>query len=373
MATRQARVRGAIIATTAAAALGTGMIVFAAQSSAETTGSSTSPAKVKVMTTAPPPVGQAVKFAVFGQDYGKAMVTWSAPEAPAGVEFTGFRLWVISDDPAGRPPTETTTPPPPGAPGIKAAVASPTPPPTTEPPKPNVVRNLPADARVTVVTGLSERFNYTFHLVATSAKGETPDATATLRRTTVKLTAVPSTAVYGAPVTLTLQVVRAGDGPKAGEAVTLERRAAGSPDWGHVGNPRTGANLKWSVVTRPPTTTVYRTHFTGSKGMWPADDASATVTLRYLVSVKASTAKPKAGQKVTISGAVRPVKAGLKISLQRYAAGKWVTISGGVTRADGSYAIARTFTKGTWPLRVIAAGGTTIAYGTSGQVTLVVK
>ncbi|MBM2614368.1 fibronectin type III domain-containing protein [Actinoplanes sp. LDG1-06] len=353
MALGTTRVRGALIATTAATALGIGMIAFAAQSSAETNGSaagsSASPDRVQALTTLPPPVAPAVKFTVTGDARGVALVKWEAAETPSGVTFTSYSVYFYDTTPKGMPPTSPGGSPPP-----------------TQPPRPVASQNLPITARSAEFTGLNTGATYEVHVVAYGPQGMTTDSPKLLRTASAFLTTTPAIAVYGAPVTLS------GVTPRAGEIATLERLPAGTSTWIRVGALRTGADRKWTLVTRPAETTAYRVSNAGSEGTWPTT-MTRTVTVRYLVSVKASNTRPKPHQTITVTGAVRPIKAGVKVSLQRYSAGAWVTIAGSTLRADGSYSIAKAFAKGTWPLRVVAAGGGTLAYGTSSQVTVIAK
>lgn len=347
------RVRGAIIATTGAAALGIGMIVFAAQSSADTTRPAADGVKVEPMLTFPPTAAPPITFTVTGNAQGTARVEWDAAEAPSGVTFTSYSVWFIDTTPPTRPP------------GVPGSVP---PSPTAAPPLPTPVasQSLPVTARSAEFTGLSTAVTYEVHVRANGPQGVSGDSRKLLRTASAALTTTPATAVYGAPVTLR------GVTPKAGEVATLERRLAGTSTWTRVGAVRTGANRQWTLVTKPAGTTAFRVSNAGSDGTWPTT-MTRTVTVRFLVSVKASTTRPKANQKITVSGAVRPIQAGVKVSLQRRSGATWVTIAGGTLKADGSYAIGKAFAKGTWPLRVVAAGGGTLAYGTSGQVTVSVK
>ncbi|GAB2605459.1 hypothetical protein Aab01nite_00090 [Paractinoplanes abujensis] len=349
MAFGKVRVRGAIIATTAAALLGSGMIYFAAQSSAETT---TGAAPVRALFTPAPTVGKAVTFTVTGQVGGTALVEWSEVEATPGATFTGYTVWFQGHYLPAKP--------------IPGQTPVPSPTPTPGPPKPDALQSLPITARSATFTGLDPDREYSVFVVAQGPQGQTPAAPAALHVPNTGWNSAPVTVVYGSAVTLS------GTTPRAGETVAIERRASGTAAWTKVGSVRSDANLRWGLATKPAETTAYRVTYAGSQNYWGAT-MTKTVTVRYLVSVKVSTTKPKPNQKVTISGAVRPIKAGVKVSLQRKSGATWVTIAGSTVKPDGSYAIGKTFAKGTWPLRVIATGGTTLAYGTSGQVTLSVR
>lgn len=348
------RARGAIIATTAATALGIGTIIFAAQSSADTTRPSGGAVRVQPMLTYPPAVAPAVKFTVTGNARGTARVEWDEVEAPPGVTFNGYSVWFIDATPPARPtPVPGSVPP------------SPTPPPYM-PPTPVASQRLPITARSAEFPGLGTSVTYEVHVQASGSQGVSGDVPKSLRAVSPELTTTPATAVYGAPVTLR------GVTPKAGGTATLERRASGTSTWIKVATVRSGANRQWTLVTKPAETTAYRVSNAAGDGAWPTT-MTKTVTVRFLVSVKASATRPKANQKITVSGAVRPVKAGAKVSLQRKSGATWVTIAGGAVKAGGTYAITKPFAKGKWPLRVVVTGGGTLAYGASSQVTVTVK
>ncbi|MBM2622371.1 fibronectin type III domain-containing protein [Actinoplanes sp. LDG1-06] len=279
------------------------------------------------------PVGLKVK----GQPAGAALVEWSAPdigdaaEATPAREVTGYKVTV---NPVG------------------------------------ITQTVPADARSVTLTGLDADSNYAIAVQAVGRTGEGAPTSLPLTRTGLPITVTPATAPFGTPVTLSGRVLRNTAWATAGSEVLLESRALGETTWTPVGTVKTDAAGTWRLVTRPASTTAYRVSYPGAYGMWPALSAKTpTATVRYLVAVRATTVKSK----VTVSGAVRPVRAGTRVSLQRLTGGKWVTISGADTAADGSYAIPRTFAKGVWPLRVVATGGTTLAFGTSGQVTVTTK
>ncbi|MCY1143129.1 hypothetical protein OWR29_34470 [Actinoplanes sp. Pm04-4] len=353
MTIRQTRVRGMIIATVAATALGAGMMIFASQSSAGTTGQAAAEVTLRPMFTQVPPVAPAVELTVTGRSGGVALVEWTEGDRPDGVTFNHFYVSLYDATPPSLP-----TP----RPGV-----TPTPTPgSTLPPTPIASRELPATARSTQFTGLDPALTYGVRVWASGPKGQSGVAEQVLHKTTLAPSAAPATATAGASVTVS------GSGPRAGEPILIERRAAGTPTWTKVTTLKTGANLRWSLKTQQTVSTAFRATYAGSEGQWPAS-SSVTVTVRFAVTIKASTTKPKANQRITVTGAVRPAQAGAKVSLQRYAGGKWGVVAVSTVKAGGSYAIPKTITKGTWPLRVVATGGKNVAFGTSGQVTVVAR
>ncbi|MBU2664670.1 hypothetical protein KOI35_14295 [Actinoplanes bogorensis] len=340
------RLRGALIATGAATVAGIGMIVFAAQSSAETNGDA---AKVRALTTMPPPAAPAVAMKVTGLPGGVALVEWSEVQAPSGISFTGYRATI----------TDTTV----------VVVPGPTPTPTPTPPGPRPVlatQELPLTARSARFTGLDQTHQYALSVVAYGTQGQSGQNGTALNPNPVSVTAAPTSVVYGKPATLTIKTYR------ANQSVLVEKRAQGSPTWLPVKTVKSDVNGTATASVVPAEITAYRVTTPGELSTWPGT-ASTTVTARFSVTIKASATTIKPNQQITVTGTVRPVKAGTKASLQRKSGATWVTIASSAVKADGTYSIPKTFAKGTWPLHVVITGGTTVAYGTSGQVTVTAK
>jgi hypothetical protein len=281
----------------------------------------------------PEPPAMPVGVFVTGASGGKALVEWDDPYPPGGTPVTGYSVRV----------------------------------------SPGTTRTVAASARSITLTGLDNRTSYTIGVRATSARGDSLEKTLTLTPTSLPLTVKPTAITYGAAPVLSGQVIRGGAGPIAGAIVTLDQRPAGRTTWSRIGSTKTDRTGAWRSTVKPSTTTAYRVSYPGSYGMWAATSATPSATVRYAVKIKASTTRPKAKKKITINGTVRPVRAGVKVTLQRKVGSKWVTVTTVKTAKNGTYSIARAFTRGTWTLRVSAAGGSANATATSSTVTLRVK
>ncbi|WP_369077466.1 fibronectin type III domain-containing protein [Actinoplanes nipponensis] len=162
---------------------------------------------------------------------------------------------------------------------------------------PGVETTLAASARSLTLTGLDTRRAYTVGLRATSAIGDGAEKTVTLSPTALPLTVTPAAFGYGKSATLTGQVLR-GRAAIAGTTATLEQRAAGrnglEPD--HDGADRREGGLAGhgQAVGHDPRT---RIRYAGSSGAWGGDlGGRRRPTVRYTVTIKASTTRPKAGK-----------------------------------------------------------------------------
>ncbi|WP_328464520.1 M4 family metallopeptidase [Actinoplanes sp. NBC_00393] len=234
---------------------------------------------------------------------------------------------------------------------------------------PGTETTLPATARSLELTKLDIRRAYTIGVRATSALGDSAELTTTLTPTALPLTASPIAVSSGKPATLSGRILRGGRTAVTNTAVVLEQRPAGKTTWSYVLSTRTDAKGVWRAAVKPSTTTAYRVRYTGSAGMWPATSAAAAVTVRYTVTLKANKTKTK----VKLSGTAKPGRSGVKVTLQRKAGTRWVTVTTGKTVAGGAYSFTRTFKRGTWTLRVVVAGSAYNATVTSAAIKLKVK
>ncbi len=230
-----------------------------------------------------------------------------------------------------------------------------------------------ASARSVTFTGLDRNKSYTVGVRATSANGDGPEAVSKLTKTTLPLTSTATSIVSGRAVTLRGQVIRGGVGPIAGAPFVLQQRRAGQKTWSRVAAMSTDRTGAWSRAVKPTVNTAYRVTFAGSYGMFAAVSSIRTIAVKHAVTVKASTTTPKAGRKITISGVEKPARAGVKMTLQRLVGKKWVTVTTTRSAATGKYAFSASFRKGTWRVRVVAAGSTLNAAGTSATVKLTVR
>ncbi|MBW6439174.1 M4 family metallopeptidase [Actinoplanes hulinensis] len=276
------------------------------------------------------------------------------PAPPAGVSVTGGNgtALVTWTDPSPAPATPLT--------GYQVRVS------------PGTTQTLPPTARSTTITGLDTRKTYTIGVRAVSIVGDGPEQTVTLSPITLPLAVSPTATTYAGTVTLNGRIPRGGT-PIGGAVVYLDQRPAGAATWTRAATLRTDANGNWTRALKPATTTTYRVTYPGSSGMWPATSTTATATVRYAATVKAGTLKPKPGKKIKITGTVRPARPGVKVTLQRWSGGKWINVTNSKTTATGTYTFSRAFPKGTWTLRVVVAGGSYNATGTTRSIRLVAK
>ena len=235
---------------------------------------------------------------------------------------------------------------------------------------PGTATTLGLSIRSHTVSGLDPRKTYTFSVHATSKAGDGPAKTVTMTPTVASLSASTIAVTHGQTVTVRGKVLRGGS-PVTNTTAVLEQRRAGTNTWAPVSRVQLYSNGTWQATVRPTVTTAYRLRFEGGNGLWPSTSPTPWVGVRYAVSVKVSNAKPKAGQKISITGTVRPARGGTLITLQRAVGGRWVNLTTTRMYNNGNYAISRAFTRGTWTLRVVVAGGT--QNGTSGTGAFTVK
>lgn len=221
--------------------------------------------------------------------------------------------------------------------------------------------------------GLNVRQAYTIGVRATTSKGTGPEKTITLTPTTLAVTAAPTAVDHGKRVTLSGKVTRGGAAGAPGALMTLEQLPAGQRNWSRAATVKADAKGGWRHTVAPATTTAYRVKFAGSSGMWPATSATVTTTIRYAVTVTASTTRPKANKKIKITGTTKPGRAGVKVTLQRKSGSRWVTVTSAKTTASGKYSFSRAFKRGTWKLRTVVPGSAYNAGATSSTVKLKVK
>ncbi|GAA3918730.1 M4 family metallopeptidase [Actinoplanes auranticolor] len=231
---------------------------------------------------------------------------------------------------------------------------------------------LRASAKSLELTGLDTRKTYTIGVRATSTIGDGAEKTFTLSPTAPPMTVTPTAFSYGQTATLSGKVLRGSTGI-AGAAATLEQRPAGKTTWSRITTVRTDAKGAWRSAVKPSITTAYRIRYAGSSGAWPATSATPAATVRYTVTIKASTTKPKANTRIKLTGTAKPGRAGAKVTLQRKVGSRWVTETTTKTTSSGTYAFSRSYKRGTWTLRVSVAGGAYNASATSSGVTLKVK
>jgi Zn-dependent metalloprotease len=244
-----------------------------------------------------------------------------------------------------------------------------------------VVRVLPGgaetrlddwQARSLTLTGLDSRRTYTVGVRATSTIGDGLERTVTLAPTGLPISAAPAAVTYGQSSLVSGRVLR-GSSPVPGATVIVEHRPAGKTTWSRFATVTTDSKGVWRATARSATTSAIRVRHAGSAGLWPATSGNTWISVRYAVAAKASTTKPRANQKIKISGTAKPARAGVQVTLQYRKGSRWITITSTKTTSTGAYAFNRAFKRGAWNLRVVIAGGGYNATATSTTVKLTVK
>ncbi|GIF40593.1 M4 family metallopeptidase [Actinoplanes xinjiangensis] len=232
---------------------------------------------------------------------------------------------------------------------------------------------LDAGARSLTLSGLDPRRAYTVGVRAVSVAGDGREKTVTLTPTGLPVATSPAAITYGATSVLSGRVLRNNTSAVAGATVVVEQRPAGKTTWSRFATVKTDAKGVWRATPKPAITTAYRVQYTGSPGMWPATSGNAWTSVRYAVTAKASTTKPKANKKIKISGTAKPARGGVQVTLQYKKGTRWITITGTRTTGTGAYTFSRAFKRGTWNLRTVISGGGYNTTGTSTTVRLTVK
>jgi Zn-dependent metalloprotease len=238
---------------------------------------------------------------------------------------------------------------------------------------PGTERTASAQTFTTTYSGLDRTKKYTIGIRATSADGDGAEDVTVLAPTSLPLTASATSTVTGAAVTLRGQIIKTGVGAIAGDIASLQELKAGTTGWVPVGPVTTDRLGNWSRVVKPTVSTSYRISYPGSYGMFAGFSATRAVAVKYALTVKASSIKPKPGKRITVSGTEKPARAGVKLTLQRQVSGKWVTVTSTKSTAKGAYAFSASFKKGTWKIRVVATGTALNATANSATITLTVK
>lgn len=141
--------------------------------------------------------------------------------------------------------------------------------------------------------------------------------------------------------------------PRSGANVVLFRRPAGTSTWLLVAGTYTGSTGRAAFTVPVPTGAVdYQVRGRTIDAVQIVGTRRTTV--RQIVSANLSATTVRRGSLVTVSGAVTPRRA-VRVSLQRYVSGRWVTLTSVVSSSTGSYRIAyRPAASGSYVLRVLS-------------------
>ncbi|HEX7299899.1 MAG TPA: hypothetical protein VF257_12945 [Solirubrobacteraceae bacterium] len=222
-----------------------------------------------------------------------------------------------------------------------------------------------AAAAAAQISGLGSNTRYHYRLVAHNSDGTTAgnDRTFTTPRQPLGLALAgsPNPVVFGGLTTLSGTLSGSGN---AGRAVQLQQNPFPfTSGFANLGNAQlTDAQGAFSfTVLSVPLTTQYR--------VLVADRASVvspvvTVSVQVLVRTSVTHRHVARGAKVRFSGTVRPAVSNVPIAIQKRGhSGRWVTLTGSITRPGGNgYAVygktIRVKRGGSYRVYVGAAGGT---------------
>lgn len=198
--------------------------------------------------------------------------------------------------------------------------------------------------------------------VSTGDPGTTYDFEAPL--TTTTMTASKSTITAGGSVLLSTKV---SDGPEplAGVPAVLWAKAFGESAFSMVAAVPTDAEGRASLSRAPARRTEFQWRFPGTDLQTSSQSPIAAVGVRTRVTLTLLDASLSPGQTLRARGTTFPAKPGVTATLWRTTASGRTRIGSAIVKVDGSYAINRTVTKGTWRVHVTVAASGGNLVGTS--------
>jgi hypothetical protein len=166
---------------------------------------------------------------------------------------------------------------------------------------------------------------------------------------------------------------RTGDGV-AGEPVNLFARRAGASSDQAAGSVTSAADGKVGWTRSPTATTAYRASYPGSGTYGTANSARVTIGVRTRVTARRSASTVRAGQTLTVTGAVGPNHRGQRVYLQRLAGGRWRTVATTtLTSASGYRLRVRPSVRGRLSYRVLKSADRDHLSGTSQRLPVTVR
>jgi hypothetical protein len=159
---------------------------------------------------------------------------------------------------------------------------------------------------------------YHFRLVATNGSGSIPGKDKTFTtRTAVSLNASKTTAKFNESVTLAGQVSGTA---VSGITVTLQENPYPFAGWSDISTTTTDASGRYQFIRAIRTNTAWRV-VAGTK---PAGTSNTAFVLEQdVVSLKASTTRPKRGRSVLFTGFASPARVGATVYVQRLGRTGW--------------------------------------------------
>jgi hypothetical protein len=211
------------------------------------------------------------------------------------------------------------------------------------------------------IAGLGPNTKYHFRLVASNRVGTTVGSDHTF--TTPKqplglaLAAAPNPVAFGAPSTLAGTLSGTGN---AGRPIRLQQKPFPfTGKWTNLGNVQlTNAQGAFSfALLSVPLTTQYRVLVTDNTSVV---SPILTVSVSVVVGTKTTSTHVHRGGHVHFSGTIKPNVPNVPVAIQKLnAKNHWVTISGTITRTDGTYSkTIRIRRGGSYRVYAGASGGT---------------
>jgi hypothetical protein len=212
------------------------------------------------------------------------------------------------------------------------------------------------------IGGLAPNTTYHFRLVARNAAGTTLGGDRALKTPAqplgLALAATPNPVLLGSPTTIAGSLLGTGN---AGRPLQLQQKLF--PFTGafvNIGNPQLSnatGGFAFPLLT-VPMTAQYRVLVTDRPAVV---SPIVTVNVQVLVRTKVTDERVRRGARVHFSGSVRPAVVNTPLAIQKRHRGRWVTISGSITRPGGSGFVVYGKT-----LRIRRGGSYRIFIGASG-------
>lgn len=197
----------------------------------------------------------------------------------------------------------------------------------------------------------------------------------TIAGTTLGLIASPTTVVYGGAVRLSGVLRTSGTTTGlGGRTVNLLRCSTTYTSCVKIAAAATSNTAstrgQYAFSVKPSANTGYRTEYAGGVHQI-GSRAQALTMVRVTVSVTASATNLRLGQTSTLSGAVGPNRAGLRVYLQRWSGYAWSTVASRTLTSTSLYSyVVRPTSRGASYYQVVYAGDTTHLAGVSHPVTI---
>jgi spore germination protein len=176
---------------------------------------------------------------------------------------------------------------------------------------------------------------------------------ATQRDTALAVTA-PASAVSSRAITVTGLLTRVtGGAAVAGQTVTLQQMDAGTTTWKGAGTATTSATGGVSFSVTPTVNTQFRMVFTGTWSDKAVTSATAVTNVSWHLTGTFADPTVAVGATATLAGAVKPVRSGTQVVIQRLVGTTWTTVGTRTVGTNGAYSFAIAARKaGTYTYRV---------------------